>query len=64
MTNKLILASSSPRRQALLNQVKIPFTTRNPNVDESQISTNDPTEKVKQLAILKGRLFPSIIHLK
>ena len=54
MTNKLILASSSPRRQELLNQVRIPFALRSPNVDESQITTNDPTQKVKQLAMLKG----------
>lgn len=54
----LILASSSPRRQELLNQVKIPFTVRNPTVDESQIITSDPEEKVKQLAIRKGRNVP------
>ncbi|WP_164667310.1 Maf family protein [Virgibacillus doumboii] len=52
---KLILASSSPRRQELLNQVKIPFTVRKPDVDESQINSKDPLEKVKQLAILKGK---------
>ena len=55
MTKKLILASSSPRRQELLNQVRIPFTIRKPNIDESQIITHDPVEKVRQLAILKGR---------
>ncbi|MFC4024405.1 Maf family protein [Oceanobacillus longus] len=55
MTKKLILASSSPRRQELLNQVRIPFTIRKPNIDESQIITRDPVKKVRQLAILKGR---------
>ncbi|WP_100009791.1 Maf family protein [Lentibacillus sediminis] len=54
MAKKLILASSSPRRQELLNQVKIPFTTRKPDFDESQIQTADPVEKVKQLAERKG----------
>ncbi|HLR51412.1 MAG TPA: Maf family protein [Candidatus Avamphibacillus sp.] len=54
MTKQLILASSSPRRQALLKQVNIPFSIRKPNVDESQIMTNDPVEKVKQLSLLKG----------
>lgn len=58
MTNKLILASTSPRRQELLNQVRIPFTSRSPNVDESQITTNDPIEKVKQLAMLKAENVP------
>ncbi|MBR3119173.1 MAG: Maf family protein, partial [Oceanobacillus sp.] len=56
--NKLILASSSPRRQKLLTQVRIPFSVRNPNVDESQITTNDPVEKVKQLALIKGKNVP------
>lgn len=51
----LILASSSPRRQSLLNQVHIPFTIRKPDVDESEILTLDPSEKVKQLAKLKGQ---------
>ncbi|MFC4402619.1 Maf family protein [Gracilibacillus xinjiangensis] len=55
MENQLILASSSPRRQELLRQVRIPFTLRVPNLDESQIITNDPYEKVEQLAMLKGR---------
>ncbi|GAB3044485.1 Maf family protein [Virgibacillus ainsalahensis] len=58
MTKKLILASSSPRRQELLSQVKIPFTIRKPQTDESLINTNDPLEKVKQLALLKGRNVP------
>jgi len=55
---KLILASSSPRRQALLQQVQIPFTIRTEKVDESQVKTIDPIEKVKQLAILKGKAIP------
>ncbi|QGH33720.1 septum formation inhibitor Maf [Gracilibacillus salitolerans] len=54
----LILASSSPRRQELLRQVHIPFTIRKPEVDESQITVTDPAEKVKQLAMLKGRDVP------
>ncbi|WP_249870090.1 Maf family protein [Oceanobacillus saliphilus] len=58
MTKKLILASSSPRRQELLLQVQIPFTIRKPEIDESQISATDPVEKVKQLALLKGRKVP------
>ncbi|SER27118.1 septum formation protein [Gracilibacillus ureilyticus] len=55
MENQLILASSSPRRQELLKQVKIPFTVRIPAVDESLNKTLDPHEKVAQLALLKGR---------
>lgn len=54
MTYQLILASSSPRRQELLRQANIPFVVRTANIDESKITSNDPVEKVKQLAILKG----------
>src|SRR5699024_7329506 len=54
MKKHLILASSSPRRQALLQQVHIPFTVRKPDVDESQVIESDPEEKVEQLARLKG----------
>ncbi|RDW18295.1 septum formation protein Maf [Oceanobacillus arenosus] len=61
MSKELILASSSPRRQELLKQVKIPFTLRKQGIDESQINTSDPEEKVKKLAKLKGRYTP-ILH--
>lgn len=56
--NKLILASSSPRRQELIKQVKIPFTVRTPNIDESLIIAKDPVERVTQLATIKGRNVP------
>lgn len=55
---QLILASSSPRRQELLKQIRIPFQVRKAMIDESMIQTEDPAEKVKQLAILKGRSVP------
>ncbi|MGP4073985.1 Maf family protein [Piscibacillus sp. B03] len=55
MERKLILGSSSPRRQELLQQVHIPYTIRKPNVDELQITEKDPYKKVAQLAKLKGK---------
>jgi septum formation protein len=55
MQNRLVLASSSPRRQALLKQVKIPHTVKVKEVDESVINIEDPQETVKQLAILKNQ---------
>lgn len=58
MNNKLILASSSPRRRELLQQMQIPFTFRKSYVDESTIQTSYPPEKVKQLATLKGKKIP------
>ncbi|GEM02484.1 septum formation protein [Halolactibacillus halophilus] len=50
----LILGSSSPRRQDILKQVKLDFTVRTPNVDESQIKTTKPIEKVSALCKLKA----------
>ncbi|RIU90132.1 Maf family protein [Oceanobacillus picturae] len=57
-TAKLILGSSSPRRQELLKQVHLPFSVRTPDIDESQIRTNNPVEKVEQLAIRKSQAIP------
>ncbi|SHG70519.1 Maf family protein [Ornithinibacillus halophilus] len=51
---KLILASTSPRRKELLEQVNIPFKTRKQEVDESKIVTLNPKEKVETLAHLKA----------
>lgn len=58
MENKLVLASSSPRRKELLQQVNIPFTVRVAEIDESVITTTKPKEKVIKLATLKGRKVP------
>ncbi|WP_010531724.1 Maf family protein [Lentibacillus jeotgali] len=55
MARQLILASSSPRRKELLQQVDIPFTIRKQDADESRITEADPTKKVAELAKLKGR---------
>ncbi|NAP00772.1 septum formation protein Maf [Halomonas sp. MG34] len=57
-TAKLILGSSSPRRQELLKQVHLPFSVRTPDIDESQITTNNPIEKVEQLARRKSQAIP------
>lgn len=55
MEKKLILASSSPRRQELLKQVGIEFSVRVAEVDETEVIANDSKERVKSLALLKGR---------
>ncbi|MFD2639335.1 Maf family protein [Piscibacillus salipiscarius] len=55
MEPKLILGSSSPRRQELLKQVHIPFTIRKPEADESQITEQNPEKKVAHLAQFKSR---------
>ncbi|GEM03668.1 septum formation protein Maf [Halolactibacillus miurensis] len=51
---QLILGSGSPRRQDILKQVNVDFTVRTPNVDESQIKTTKPIEKVSALCKLKA----------
>lgn len=58
MQYKLILASASPRRRDLLQQVGIPFAIRAAHVDESTVTTTDPVVKVQQLAMLKGNSVP------
>src|SRR5699024_420238 len=60
MPNDLILASSSPRRQALLKQINIPLSIRKQNVEESQSTVSDPMERVKQLAELNSNATPLI----
>ena len=51
---KLILASSSPRRRDLLNQVNIEFELRKQSADESRVTITKPVEKVKALAKIKS----------
>src|SRR5699024_6105092 len=60
MQKPIILASKSPRRQELLEQVKIPFILRTADLDESIITTKDPVEKVSQLASLKNKAIPRL----
>ena len=52
---KLILGSSSPRRQELLKSLNIPFTVRTPNFDESTLTLTNPLQKAEQLAKLKAQ---------
>lgn len=52
---KLILGSSSPRRQELLQALGIPFTIRKPNIDESTVTLTNPVDKVEKLAEIKAK---------
>lgn len=54
MAAKLILASSSPRRQELLRQVHIPYKIRTTEVDELSLNENNPQKIVQQLALIKA----------
>src|SRR4051812_8743733 len=51
--SQLILASSSPRRRAILEQLGVDFRVEEPDVDER--SEGDPRELVLQNALLKLR---------
>jgi septum formation protein len=52
----LILASSSPRRRAILTQLGVPFRVAAPEVEE--LTEGDPRELVVQNALLKLRAVP------
>jgi septum formation protein len=47
---KLILASSSPYRRALLARLKIPFEAVSPDVDETAHGGETPEQRVERLA--------------
>ena len=55
MKYPLILASSSPFRQSLLQKFNLPFDTFSPNVDESALNNETPAQLVKRLSELKAR---------
>lgn len=49
----IILASASPRRSEILENLRIPFTKRVSTIDEQAFVLSDPIETVKQLAYEK-----------
>ncbi len=51
---KLILASSSPYRRALLKRLGLPFEAVSPNIDESHQNRESPSNLVKRLAQAKA----------
>ena len=55
MINKIILASSSPRRREILENLKLPFTVVSPECDEDVDASLPPEDYVKELALRKGR---------
>ena len=52
---KLLLASTSPYRAALLARLHIPFATATPHVDESPLPAESPADTALRLAIAKAR---------
>ncbi|NND84115.1 MAG: septum formation inhibitor Maf [Acidimicrobiia bacterium] len=51
----LVLASSSPRRRALLDALGLAFEVTSPDVDESLLPNEDPATYVERVAIDKAR---------
>jgi septum formation protein len=59
---RLVLASQSPRRSALMRHVGFTFDTVVPNVDEDAVSTSmDPASYVEHLAMLKAETAAAMI---
>ena len=54
MINKLILASSSPRRMELLNNCRIPYDVVKHKFDEDSVNEKDPVRLVRLLAMGKA----------
>ena len=52
---RVILASSSPRRKAILNHLGWNFETISPDIDETQHDGETPAALVRRLAMLKGQ---------
>ncbi|NMM39563.1 Maf family protein [Pseudoalteromonas arctica] len=55
MQHPLILASSSPFRQSLLQKFNLPFDSFSPDIDETALPEETPTQLVKRLSELKAR---------
>ena len=56
MSKKLILASASPRRRELLQQIGVEFKVHALDMDESMLPGETVMQHVKRLAIEKARL--------
>lgn len=53
--SKLVLASSSPRRRELLEQIGVDFDIKVADVDETPLANESPEEYVQRLALAKAR---------
>ncbi len=51
----LILASSSPYRRALLERLNLPYSCASPDIDETPLANESPTDYVARLAEEKAR---------
>jgi septum formation protein len=51
----IVLASTSPHRRALLERLRLPFTTQAPDVDEAEVAGEAPATRAARLALAKAR---------
>lgn len=58
----LILGSSSPFRAALLEKLRLPFTTASPDIDESPLSDESAAELVERLSQQKAQAIAQQHH--
>jgi len=54
MPAPIVLASSSPYRRQLLEQLRLPFRTESPDVDETPGPGETPLQLARRLALLKA----------
>jgi septum formation protein len=59
---KLVLASSSPRREDILKQLKLKFTIVPGKIDESKYTETDPEKLVKKLALEKAKSVSDLVE--
>ncbi|MCE2570324.1 Maf family protein [Motilimonas eburnea] len=55
MNKKIVLASTSPYRKALLEKLHLDFTTAKPQTDETPLAGESAVELVERLAIAKAQ---------
>ena len=55
MSSKLILASTSPFRRAILQKLGVPFDVAAPETDETPRANETPQQLVERLAIAKAK---------
>ncbi len=60
--NTLILASSSPYRRELLNKLGLDFESISPDIDESPLPDETPSELVGRLALEKAQAIAATQH--
>ncbi len=62
MNHHVYLASASPRRRELLEQVAIRYSVIEPNVDESKLNDVDPQAYTQRIAVAKAFYVNQIIN--